>query len=145
MANLTIETIQMNGRDFLVKMPCFEDEIAELEKTLKEYQAEEQAFYPIWERDESLPENVVTDIESLIDKLRQIEANPSLLASEIEQVRKKKNGGFWRNSGHDVLIAEHCTEYFTDFTNAWSALMIRLDVEDEMTCRLSVRHRTFTQ
>lgn len=137
-------TIEVNGRNFEVAMPDFKKEIAGLEAIKTEYMAGNMGFNPLWEREESKAEDVFADLASLTELLERIEANPDVLIPFVEEVRKKKNGGFWRNSGTDVRVAQNCTEYFTDYTNAWSALMIRLDVLDENTCELSVRNRTFT-
>lgn len=139
---MTIVTV--NGKDFTVEMPDFNEVITGLESMKVQYLAGEIGYNPLWESEESKEEDVVNDLNSLSSLLRKIEENPELLAPFIGAIRKKKNGGLWKKSGADVLIAENCTEYFTDFTNAWSTLMIRLDVLTEDTCQLSVRTRTFT-
>lgn len=137
-------TVTANGKDFLVEMPDFNKVIAHLESMKNEYLKGNIGYNPLWETGESNQEDVLSDLNEMVSLLRKIEAKPEILAPFIEEIRKKKNGWFWSNSGTDVRIAENCTEYFTDFTNAWSALMIRLDVLTEDTCKLSVRNRTFT-
>lgn len=137
--------IQAGGKSFQVTLPDFQKEKESLERTKTQYLDGEISYQPIWEREDSEKESVIKDLDALISYLEQIETNLDVLTPHVEAVRKKKNGDFWKNSGTDVLIAENCTEYFTDFTNAWSALMIRIDVESADSCALSVRHRTFTQ
>lgn len=137
-------TIEVNGKAFQVELPDFEKEKESLKWTKAQYLDGEISYQPIWEREDSAKELVLADLDSMISYLEEIETDFDVLIPHVEAVRKKKNGDFWKNSGTDVLIAENCTEYFTDFTNAWSVLMIRLDVETADTCTLSVRHRTFT-
>lgn len=137
-------TVIVNGKDFQIKMPDINKEIAHLEIMKTQYLEGDVGYNPLWETEESKQEDVLCDLDELASLLREIEAKPEILAPFIEEIRKKKNGWFWSNSGADVQIADNCTEYFTDFTNAWSALMIRLDVLTEDTCKLSVRNRTFT-
>lgn len=62
----------------------------------------------------------------------------------VSKIRKKKNKTFWSKSGHDVLVLENISTYFTDFTNAWSVHVFRLEVLDEKTCELVLRERTYT-
>lgn len=137
--------ILVNGKTFQVNLPDFDKEKKSLEQTKADYLNGEISYQPIWEREDSKKENVVSDLDAMVFYLEQIEKNVDVLIPHIEYIRKKKNGDFWKKSGADVLVAQNCTEYFTDFTNAWSALMIRLDVDTTDTCTLSVRHRTFTQ
>lgn len=137
-------TVKVGKKDFKVNLPNFQREQLNLEATKKDYLAGNISFQPIWSKEDSEKELVIADLNGLIFFLLEIESNPDLLIPHIEKIRKKKNGDFWKNSGTDVLLAENCSEYFTDFTNAWSVLMIRLDVETNDTCTLDVRHRTFT-
>lgn len=136
--------VQAQGKEFEVILPDFNKEILDLQSIKTEYLDGNIGYNPLWEREESKTGNVLADLASLAELLQKIQQNTDILIPFVEEIRKKKNGGFWRNSGTDVRIAENCTEYFTDYTNAWSALMIRLDVVNETTCKLSVRTRTFT-
>ena len=146
MVELTEELMELaNGRKVWVVLPNFEKELHSLERTKENYLNGDLSYQRLWEREDSKKEAVLADLEALTTMLLKIEENPGILIPHLEVIRKKKNGGFWKQSGTDVLVAENCTEYFTDFTNAWSALMIRVDVDAEAKCTLSLRHRTFTQ
>lgn len=133
-----------NGRAVWVVLPDFQKELDSLKRTKEDYLNGDLSYQRLWEREDSKKEAVLADLEALETMLLKIEENPGIVIPYLDIIRKKKNGGFWKQSGADVLIAENCTEYFTDFTNAWSALMIRVDVDAEAKCTLSLRHRTFT-
>lgn len=138
-------TLEVGGKAFHVRLPDFQKEKESVDYIKNEYLKGEVSYQPLWEREDAKAEHVLADMENLLKLLGDIEDNADVLIPHIDRIRKKKNGDFWKKSGADVFVAENCTEYFTDFTNAWSALMIRLDVNSEDTCTLSVRHRTFTQ
>lgn len=76
--------------------------------------------------------------------IAQLEAGTLDLLPSVEKVRKKKNGKFWSNSGYDMLQLTNISDYFTDFTNAWSVFVFRLEVLNETTCELVLRSRTYT-
>lgn len=75
--------------------------------------------------------------------VESVKEDSSVLEEYVLKVRKK-NGDFWLRSVEEIVVADHCTHYLPDFTNAWSVLMISLDVGDATTCRLNVRTRTVT-
>lgn len=136
--------VTTSGRAFTVNLPDISSVIEQLERT-KEGVKEGSVEYNVIYTDEvATVEAILADLTHLQEMMSAVEADPTILTTHIDAIRKKKNGGFWRQSGTDVLIAENCTEYFTEFTNAWSALLLRLDVEDENTCTFDLRTRTYT-
>lgn len=139
----TVE-VKTSGRTFKVNLPDIQKETEWLKKQKIDVMSGETEYNVIYTEDIADVDEAVADLDKMQHALSAIEADPSVLSPHIDQIRKKKNGGFWKQSGTDVLLAENCTEYFTDFTNAWSALVLRLDVVDEQTCTLSLRERTFT-
>lgn len=102
-------------------------------------------LYEIYTDKYSSYEDVCSDIDSMLDLIEKIETNPEeFLKESVEKVRKKKNGLFWLKSGYTIQSLDYCTEYFTDFTNAWSTPELRLDVLNETECELSLRYYTRT-
>lgn len=142
---MTKQVVIVTGsKNFNVNLPDFQYEKKSLEKMKEDYLKGEMEFQPMWGEENSKKELVLSDLDAMMALLDEIEGNPDVLIPHIAEIRKKKNGDFWKNSGHDVFIAENCTTYFTDFTNAWSALVLRLDVNTNDTCTLDVRHRTYS-
>lgn len=111
---------------------------------IERFEKEEETFYIIWELNKSGLEEITNDVEDMIEMLNSIQENPEILLEYVKDIRKKKNGMFWRNSGTVIRRMDNCTDYFTDFTNAWSTPELRLDVIDENTCKLAIRERTYT-
>lgn len=73
--------------------------------------------------------------------LDSIEEDPSILEAYVKDLRKKKNGEFWKGSVNSVLRFDNISIYYTDFTNAWSVLDLRVKVRDFQTCELElIRH-----
>lgn len=139
-----VVTVKTKGQTIKVKMPYFDNEHTYLEMLKDKVRDGERGFSVLWEDESAAPEDSLKDIEDMQRILTRIEAIPDSLAVNIDSIRKKKNGGLWKNSGTDIFVSNHCTEYFTDFTNAWSAYVIRLHVIDEGTCELVLTQRTFT-
>lgn len=140
-----IEQVIVNGRDFKVIMPDFE----KVRNTLKGFRKEsnsssEEPYQILWEVECSEDVDVLRDVSNIENILNQVENDTNILLINITEIRKKKNGGFWKNSGTDVYVAQYMTRHFTEYTNAWSAYVLRLDVIDENTCEFNFRKRTFT-
>lgn len=136
--------ITMGSKNFKVNLPDFQQEKKDLETMKEQYREGQIVYQPLWVDENSKEELVLADLDAMMALLDEIEENPDVLIPHINEIRKKKNGDFWKNSGQDVMIAENCTTYFTDFTNAWSALVLRLDVNTNDTCTLEVRTRTYS-
>lgn len=139
-----IEQVTVDGRDFKVVMPDFEQLRMDLEVLRKAVKSGDEPYQILWEDADSEDVDVYRDLSNIRLILDQVEENADHLISTMMEIRKKKNGGFWKNSGMDVYIARYTTRYFTDFTNAWSVLVLRLDVIDEDTCEFGLRYRTFS-
>ncbi len=74
----------------------------------------------------------------------ELKNDPKQLIPYIKEIRKKKNGKFWSNSGVTIQKMESVCHYFTDYTNAWSMYQLRLEVVNESKCELVLRRRTET-
>lgn len=136
--------VKLGNVGFHVQLPDIQNTLQNLERLGRKVMNGEEMFHTMWEDEYAEKVDILTNLEELKTLLVDIAADPNALHADIHAIRKKKNGKFWRNSGTDVYIANHCTHYFTDFTNAWSAMVLRLDVLDEDTCTLSIRQRTYT-
>lgn len=136
--------LTVDGLDFTVIFPDFEKEREVLDLLKDRANSIDDPFQILWEDEDSEEVDVLRDIANIQAILDQVESNPNVLLVHLMDIRKKKNGQFWKNSGVDVYVARYMTNYFTDFTNAWSTYVLRLDVINEETCTLSLRTRTFT-
>lgn len=117
----------------------------ELELKKVEVQEAEELFMKLHTVDEfATKEESLSDIEQMIKFVDSLENNKDSLSEYVCDVRKKKNGKFWLNSGTTLSRLEFVTEYFTDYTNAWSTPQLRLEVIDADTCELVFRNRTET-
>lgn len=141
-----MNTVDFNidGKTLSVKLCDFNEERESVRDYLDRLNKCEETYHLQYERRESTKEEVESDVKSMTEMLNQIESNPSFLEPFVKEIRKKKNGLLWKNSGVVIKMMDHCCDYFTDFTNAWSTPELRLDVVDELTCKLSIRERTYT-
>ncbi|MFJ8528701.1 hypothetical protein [Bacillus sp. NPDC094106] len=106
---------------------------------------EEGPFMKLYSVDEyATEEESMNDIDEMLSFLESIMNSHDVLSDYVTNVRKKKNGKFWLNSGLTLSKLSCVTEYFTDYTNAWSTPQLRLEVIDEDTCELVFRNRTET-
>lgn len=135
---------EIGSRVFKVELPDLDEEIRRLEQRKVDFGPDYDVYQVIYTQDDSTEEQVFGDLDKMISFLKSVKEDSSALKEYVSKVRKKKNGDFWLRSIEEIVVADHCTEYFTDFTNAWSVLMISLDVEDATTCSLNVRTRTVT-
>lgn len=136
--------LTVDGVDFTVNLPDLDKERAVLETLKERANSFDDKFQVLWEKEDADEVDVFRDIANIQAILDQVESNPNVLLVHLMDIRKKKNGQFWKNSGVDVYVARYMTNYFTDFTNAWSTYVLRLEVIDEETCTLTLRTRTFT-
>ncbi len=83
-------------------------------------------------------EDYMDDIQSMRDLLQSYEQDLSRLEEHIINVRKKKNGEFWKGSVVTIRYLEYVSEYYTDFTNSWNVLQLRLKVLDNHTSNLEL-------
>ncbi|WP_144537397.1 hypothetical protein [Bacillus thuringiensis] len=117
----------------------------DLELKKVEVQEAEELFMKLHEVDEyATREESLRDVEQMLKFVNSLEHNEDALIEHVRDVRKKKNGKFWLNSGTTLSRLECVTEYFTDYTNAWSTPQLRLEVIDADTCELVFRNRTET-
>lgn len=147
-----MKTFNINGKELTVILPDF-DSLKDSIKQFRENYYEEGfvkesgyncMLYKIYTDKHSTFNEVEEDVEDMLELIESIENNNDLLIEHIEKVRKKKNGLFWNKSGYCIKTLEACTEYFTDFTNAWSTPELRLDVINENECKLHLRYYTNT-
>ncbi|WP_283747782.1 hypothetical protein [Bacillus thuringiensis] len=116
-----------------------------LELKKVEVQETEEQFMKLYEVDgHATKEESLSDIEKMIEFIDSIHNEYEQLVKHVGDIRKKKNGKFWLNSGTTLSRLECVTEYFTDYTNAWSTPQLRLEVIDADTCELVFRNRTET-
>lgn len=139
---MTAKTVTVNGVDLTVQF-----EPSKMKEIVGYYEKSFEGQYTeMWTVDEAVTkEQFDGDIERAKTFIAELEAGKVELHAHVEKVRKKKNNKFWSNSGHDILQLTNISEYFTDFTNAWSVLVFRLEVLNETTCELVLRTRTYTQ
>jgi hypothetical protein len=141
---MNTEVVKIGDKNFNVELCDYDSEREYINRFLNEYDSEVSTFDVLWELRESTREEIASDVDSMRDILERLEHNPQLITAYVEDIRKKKNGMLWKNSGVVLQHMAYCCEYFTDFTNAWSTPELRLDVVNETTCKLSIRHRTYT-
>jgi tRNA(Ile)-lysidine synthase TilS/MesJ len=108
----------------------------------KQFEGQYTKMYTVDE--EVTKEEFEEDIQLAREFVAKLESGSFELSPHVEKVRKKKNQKFWSNSGYDVLTLSNISEYFTDFTNAWSVFVFRFEVINETTCELVLRSRTYT-
>lgn len=137
------QVFKVNGVDLTVLMD-FDSMKRSLNASEKEWEADR--FTIAWTVDDGnvTKEDYMKDIEDTRNLIATFEQDPSILEEYVEQVRTKKNGEFWKNSGLTIKYLENVSSYFTDFTNAWSVLQLRLRVLDAKTCVLQLELKTET-
>lgn len=142
----------LGGKEFTVILPFFQD----IKKSVYSYKANyykqdydseldrNRMLYKLHSEDYSTFDEVEKDIDLMMELVNELENDIDLLKNYVGLIKKKKNGTFWLKSGYCIKDLESCTEYFTDFTNAWSTPELRLDVISETECTLRFRYRTRT-
>lgn len=136
----TVE-VELNGVKLQVNYDL--NRMKEILKSLeKQYEGQYTKMYTV---DEVVTkEEFEEDIQVAKVFVAKLESGSFELLPHVDKVRKKKNQKFWSNSGHDILPLSNISEYFTDFTNAWSVFVFRLEVVSETVCELCLRSRTYT-
>ncbi|MBL4952197.1 hypothetical protein JK635_08240 [Neobacillus sp. YIM B02564] len=142
-STLMEKTFDVNGVSLIVQM-----DFSAMEQTLKQIEQEWEpgAFTEVFSCEEGnvTADDYFGDITRMREGLQSIQNHPGLLEHFVKKVRKKKNGDFWMNSGTTIETMDFVSTYFTDFTNAWSVLQLRLEVESNRVCRLTLHKRTVT-
>lgn len=92
--------------------------------------------------------NTIKEIENekiIIDQLlNDILNNNDIINRHLNLLILKKNGKFKKNSSSVIKRIESATDYFTDFTNAWSTLELKLKVIDENNVKLLLKKSIIT-
>lgn len=136
--------VVVNEVDFLV-LYDLEEMKQTLNYVLNNNFEEGSSCYKMYSVDhKSTDEEIRSDVEKIEKFIYSIEEGAFDFESAVSKVRKKKNGKFWAKSNEDILVLEYLSEYFTDFTNAWSVLGFRLKVQDDTTVVLELGERTYT-
>lgn len=104
----------------------------------------ESEFYELWTDTKVSKEEYMRSIDEVLELLDGMEEDPSLLVDSIEVVTKKKNGEFRKGGVAVISYLENTSEYYTDFTNAWSVGCIELKALDGKTCELRYNNRQCT-
>lgn len=116
-----------------------------MEKLLKEAENawEENYFTEAWTVEDGnvTKDAYFNDIASARTLLTSIKDNPLTLEEYVQKARKKKNGEFWSGSVVTIALYESISTYYTEFTNSWEVLQLRLKVQDGKNCVMELIYK----
>lgn len=115
-----------------------------IDTMLRDYDCEE-FFHGLYDVSaKNTKEDVNKEKEKLANLIERLYNDIDYLQSCVDKITVKKNGRFRKNGIYEVGCVESITFYFTDFTNAWNTLSIRLVATDETNVALEITEKTYT-
>lgn len=151
MTNL-IKDVQYNGYKVTLELATLEQAILkvnnyfdEMLNYIEEYGLEVYPIYPLYSVNElSKKEDILKEQETIIKQLKELYLDDTKWLPILDGIGVKKNGRFKKNSISQFMVVESATNYFTEFTNAWSTLVFKLKAKSEDTVQMISDEVTFT-
>lgn len=95
---------------------------------------------------ESSKEEKQKELSEIKEFIKEIYNDCDAIATEkvISSFGKKKNGKFRKGAIAHFKIAETCTNFATDFTNSWEALVVSGKTRSENEIEVTIGYKWFT-
>lgn len=82
------------------------------------------------------------ELESILNDITQ--GNYDKIISTLDKITKTKKGVFRKNGVAELFVIASATDYFTDYTNAWATMTLKLRAVAPTTIEMVFEQKTYT-